>query len=55
MEIGTVNVIRHTVNFDVMSCFYVEGLGMSPVEEWVSTGQPRLGLRRPGRVVGGDD
>jgi catechol 2,3-dioxygenase-like lactoylglutathione lyase family enzyme len=34
MEIGTFNVIRHTVNFDVMSRFYGQGLGMSPVEEW---------------------
>ncbi len=33
MEIGTLNVIRHTVNFDVMSRFYGQGLGMSPVEE----------------------
>jgi catechol 2,3-dioxygenase-like lactoylglutathione lyase family enzyme len=34
MEIGTFNVIRHTVSFDAMSHFYGEGLGMSPVEEW---------------------
>ncbi len=34
MEIGTFNVIRHTVNFDVMSRFHGQGLGMSPVEEW---------------------
>jgi catechol 2,3-dioxygenase-like lactoylglutathione lyase family enzyme len=34
MEIGTFNVIRHTVNFDAMSRFYGEGLGMSPIEEW---------------------
>jgi catechol 2,3-dioxygenase-like lactoylglutathione lyase family enzyme len=34
MEIGTFNVIRHTVNFDVMSRFYGQGLCMSAVEEW---------------------
>jgi catechol 2,3-dioxygenase-like lactoylglutathione lyase family enzyme len=34
MEIGTFNVIRHTVNFDAMSRFYSQGLGMSPIEEW---------------------
>jgi uncharacterized glyoxalase superfamily protein PhnB len=34
MEIGTLNVIRHTVNFDAMSRFYCQGLGMSPIEAW---------------------
>jgi catechol 2,3-dioxygenase-like lactoylglutathione lyase family enzyme len=34
MEIGTFNVIRHTVNFDAMSRFYSQELGMSPIEEW---------------------
>jgi hypothetical protein len=34
MDIGTFNVIRHTVNFDAMSRFYGGGLALSPIEEW---------------------
>lgn len=34
MEIGTFNVIRHTLDFDAMTRFYGQGLGLSPIEEW---------------------
>jgi catechol 2,3-dioxygenase-like lactoylglutathione lyase family enzyme len=34
MEIGTFTVLRHTVNFEVMTRFYGDTLGMRTVEEW---------------------
>jgi catechol 2,3-dioxygenase-like lactoylglutathione lyase family enzyme len=34
MEIGTFTVVRHTINFESMSRFYGESLGMTIVEQW---------------------
>ena len=34
MEIGTLTVLRHTVNFESMRHFYGEVLGMTTVEQW---------------------
>jgi catechol 2,3-dioxygenase-like lactoylglutathione lyase family enzyme len=51
MEIGTFNVIRHTVNFDAMSRFYGRGLGMSPLEEWDRPDSRGVVFAAPGAPV----
>jgi uncharacterized glyoxalase superfamily protein PhnB len=34
MRIGTLTVLRHTVNFDTMCRFYGDALGMTVVDAW---------------------